>query len=104
MIRRALTDAHWAIIEPFCLEKHTDPDQTGGAPRLFMEAILWIVRTGTQWRELPAEYGHPPARTASSADEKPAIHVDRSACHVSGVDGGKVGGGGGHFLGSAHTP
>ena len=58
MTRRALTDAHWAIIEPFCLGKQTDPGQTGRDPRLFMEAVLWIVRTGAQWRELPAEFGH----------------------------------------------
>ena len=58
MTRRALTDAHWAIIEPFCRGKQTDPGQTGRDPRLFMEAVLWIVRTGAQWRELPAESGH----------------------------------------------
>lgn len=58
MTRRTLTDAHWAIIERFCLGKHTDPGQTGGDPRLFMKAVLWIVRTGAQWRELPAAFGH----------------------------------------------
>ncbi|MBL4918777.1 transposase [Szabonella alba] len=49
MTRRALTDAHWAIIEPFCLGKSSDPGQTGRDPHLFVEAVLWIVRTGAQW-------------------------------------------------------
>jgi len=55
--RRVLTDAQWAIIEPYCLGKATDPGQTGRDPRLFVEAVLWIVRTGAQWRELPDEFG-----------------------------------------------
>ena len=57
MTRRVLTDAQWAIIEPYCLGKSTDPGQTGRDPRLFVEAVLWIVRTGAQLRELPDEFG-----------------------------------------------
>jgi transposase len=57
LTRRVITDAQWAIIAPFCLGKPTDPGQTGGDTRKFMEAVLWIVRTGAQWRELPAEFG-----------------------------------------------
>lgn len=57
MTRRVLTDAQWATIEPFCLGKTSDPGQTGRDPRLFMEAVLWIVRTGAQWRELPEAFG-----------------------------------------------
>ena len=57
MTRRVLTNAQWAIIEPYCLGKSTDPGQTGRDPRLFVEAVFWIVRTRAQWRELPDEFG-----------------------------------------------
>jgi len=57
LTRRVLSDGQWAIIEPFSLGKKRDPGQTGRDPRRFMEAVLWIVRTGAQWRELPGEFG-----------------------------------------------
>lgn len=58
MTRRVLSDAQWAIIEPFCLGEVSDPGQTGRDPRLFLEAVLWIAPTGAQWRELPAKFGN----------------------------------------------
>ena len=57
MIRTALTDAQWETIAPHCLGRECDPGRTGPNPRLFVEAVLWIVRTGCPWRDLPSEFG-----------------------------------------------
>lgn len=57
MERFVLTDAQWAKMEPQCLGKPTDPGRSGRDNRLFVEAILWIVRTGSPWRDLPASFG-----------------------------------------------
>ena len=58
MIRYCLTDSQWRKIEPLCLGKKTDAGRTGGDGRLFIEAVLWIVRTGSPWRDLPEQFGN----------------------------------------------
>ncbi len=58
MTRMILTDAQWAKMEPHCLGKKSDPGRTGGDGRLFLEAVLWIVRTGAPWRDLPETFGN----------------------------------------------
>ncbi len=55
--RFVLTDLQWEIMEPFCLGKKRDPGRTGGDGRLFLEAVLWIARTGSPWRDLPVHFG-----------------------------------------------
>ena len=57
MIRTALTDAQWATIAPHCLGRECDPGRTGPDPRLFVEAVLWIARTGCPCRDLPEDFG-----------------------------------------------
>lgn len=52
MPRMILTDAQWALMEPHCLGKKSDPGRTGGDGRMFLEAVLWIARTGAPWRDL----------------------------------------------------
>src|SRR5664279_1957451 len=57
MDRFVLTDAQWAKMEPHCLGKPSDPGRSGGDNRLFVEAVLWIARTGSPWRDLPKQFG-----------------------------------------------
>src|ERR1039457_2212587 len=52
MDRLVLTDAQWAKMEPHCLGKPSDPGRSGSNNRLFVEAVLWIARTGSPWRDL----------------------------------------------------
>jgi transposase len=57
MDRFVLTDVQWVKMEPHCHGKASDPGRSGGNNRLFIEAILWITRTGSPWRDLPASFG-----------------------------------------------
>src|SRR3954467_2253316 len=50
MDRFVLTDAQWAKMEPLCLGKRGDPGRSGKDNRRFIEAVLWIARTGSPWR------------------------------------------------------
>lgn len=58
MDRFSLTDAQWEKMRDFGLGKPSDPGRTGGDARLFVEAVLWIARTGSPWRDLPPAFGH----------------------------------------------
>src|SRR6187431_1662048 len=58
MDRFVLTDAQWAKMEPLCLGKPGDPGRSGKDNRQFVEAVLWIARTGSPWRDLPPSFGH----------------------------------------------
>jgi len=57
MDRFVLTDAQWAKMAPHCLGKVTDPGRSGSDNRRFLEAVLWIARTGSPWRDLPPHFG-----------------------------------------------
>ncbi|WP_232439725.1 transposase [Burkholderia ubonensis] len=57
MIRTLLSDEVWARIESARPGKEGDPGRTASDNRWFVEAVLWIGRTGCQWRDLPKEFG-----------------------------------------------
>ena len=61
-----LTDEQWSLIEPLLpsrkLKREDRPGRTPTPPRALWDGILWILRTGAQWGELPREK-YPPATT-----------------------------------------
>jgi transposase len=56
--RFVIRDAVWEKIAPLLPGKVTDRGVTARDNRLFLEAVLWRVRTGLPWRDLPDEFGN----------------------------------------------
>lgn len=56
--RRVLGDAQWARMSGLILGRPEAPGSTGRDNRLFVEGVLWIVRTGAPWRDLPEVFGN----------------------------------------------
>ena len=57
-IRRGLSDAQWRRIEKGLPGKNGDRGRSGADNRLFVDAVLWVLRTGSPWRDLPEEFGN----------------------------------------------
>ena len=60
MLRTVLRDDQWERerIANFLPGKATDCGVTAQNNRLFVEAVLWIIRTGSPWRDLPKAFGY----------------------------------------------
>lgn len=57
--RHALTDSQWESIEDLLPGKRGDPGRTAGDNRLFVEAVLYVLKTGVPWEDLPPRFGKP---------------------------------------------
>nr|WP_324256038.1 IS5 family transposase [Niveibacterium sp. 24ML] len=58
MNRSVLSDRQWKKIEGFLPGKAGDRGRTAADNRKFVEAVLWIARTGSPWRDLPTQLGN----------------------------------------------
>lgn len=54
--RYELSDAEWAVIKPL-LPRPGGRGRPWKDPRSAFNAIFWILRSGSPWRELPERYG-----------------------------------------------
>jgi putative transposase len=57
-VRLMLEDRVWERMAAHLPGKVGDPGRSGVDNRLFVEAVLWLVRTGVPWRDLPAIFGN----------------------------------------------
>ncbi|MBG8555886.1 transposase [Hymenobacter guriensis] len=57
MRRHELTDRAWKLIQPPVLGKAGTAGGTGRNNRRFVNAVVYRVRTGCAWRDLPTRFG-----------------------------------------------
>ena len=57
MRRHEIADAHWERIKDLLPGQPGDPGVTAKDNRLFVNAVLWIAKTGAPWRDLPERFG-----------------------------------------------
>ena len=55
--RLILSDDQWRRMAPHIIGDERSRGTSGRDNRLFVEAVLWIVRTGAPWRDLPEAFG-----------------------------------------------
>ena len=55
--RHELTDAQWNQIQDLLPGKAGDLGRTASDNRLFVDAVLYVLKTGIPWEDLPARYG-----------------------------------------------
>ena len=53
LARHAISDADWERVRP-----HLPTRGPAGDPRRFVDAVLWVARTGAAWRHLPEQLGN----------------------------------------------
>ena len=78
-----ITDEFWSKVEPLIPKPKRDPNKSyqrkrgaGRKPmgtRKAFEAIVFVLRTGIQWKALPKEYGSSSSVHRSSAKEIQAV-------------------------------
>ena len=100
-----LTDEQWSVIQPLIPEPRRQPDGKGRPwrdSREVMNGILWVLRTGAPWYDMPDRY--PPYQTCHrrfqqwvrsgvfervlqtlADDLRERGKLDLSECHIDGT-------------------
>lgn len=57
MKRHELTDEQWELVHPILPPRTARTGRPPSDPRQMLNGILWILRTGAPWRDLPERLG-----------------------------------------------
>ncbi len=75
MVRRhELTDSQWESIENLLPGKASDPGRTGDDNRKFVNAVLFVLKTGIPWSDLPDRYGNHNSGNHNSGNHNSGNH------------------------------
>lgn len=55
--RHEVTDAQWKFIQPLLPQRAAVTGRPPNDPRLMLNGILWVLRTGVPWRDMHPRYG-----------------------------------------------
>lgn len=55
--RHELSDNQWEAIKDLLPGKEGDPGRSAADNRLFVNAVLFVLKTGIPWADLPERYG-----------------------------------------------
>mgnify|MGYP006195914979 CR=1 FL=1 len=69
--RYELSEAQWVRIAPMLPGKASDPGRTALDNRLFVNGVLWVLRSGARWSDLPER-----CQTAFKRDPRSASKRD----------------------------
>ena len=58
MRRHELTDRQWTVLVPLLEAYCRKQGGNSAANCLFISAVLWRIRPGVPWRDLPERFGH----------------------------------------------
>jgi transposase len=57
MKRKALTNTQWERLQPLLPSQKPTTGRPASDHRVIINGIMWILRTGAPWRDLPERYG-----------------------------------------------
>ena len=58
MVKRyELSDSQWERVKDLLPGKIGDPGRSGRDNRQFVNGVLWVLRSGAHWHDLPERYG-----------------------------------------------
>ena len=57
MRRHELLDEQWEVIQPLLPVHTATTGRPARDPRTMLNAMLWVLRTGAPWRDLPERFG-----------------------------------------------
>jgi transposase len=55
--RYELTDEQWQVVEPILPQRTATTGRKPKDPRQMLNGIVWVLRSGAPWRDVPERYG-----------------------------------------------